>query len=473
MTVELQKPPMLSLAEVEALTPEQAHELYGRHYNPGMAKMMGMLGFHRIRPVWSEGMRLHLADGTSILDFTGGVGVLNHGHNHPRILKARAEFAARKGMEVWKFFPSPYQAALCHNLAALFPEDLDVVFLCNSGAEANEGALKLAEKVAGPKRSKIVYTDISFHGKSHATLSVSGSESHQREHFKLLSGCIQVPHGDAETLEKAFRDNRNLDGSSQIGAFIVEAIRSEGCITPPDGYFTKVRELCDRYKVALILDEVYTGFGRTGRMFAFMHYGFTPDLVTFSKSFGGGKATLAGYVARKRLFDEAYGSVKHATLHSTTFSGFSEEVISAIEAIHVLYDERLVENAAAQGVYLLERLEWLKSRHPGIVTEVRAMGCLACVRLENMATRLLSKFPGLSLPSEIVSKVTTATVIAEMMERHRVLTFSPPHDYNLLLLTPSLIVGRAEIGEYVGALDDVLSMNFAEVVAKFAGRLKG
>jgi len=471
MTAEAIKPPLLTLDQVEALSPEEAHDLYGRHYSPGMAKMMAMLGFHRIRPVRSEGMRLHLADGTSVLDFTGGVGVLNHGHNHPRILKARADFAARRGMEVWKFFPSPYQSALCHNLAQIFPADLDVVFLCNSGAEANEGAMKMVEKVAGPRRHKIAYTDISFHGKSHATLSVSGSEAHQRDHFKLLPGCIQVPHGDAATLEKAFRDNRNADGSSQIGAFIVEAIRSEGCITPPEGYFAKVRELCDRYKVALIADEVYTGFGRTGKMFAFMHYGLVPDLVTFSKSFGGGKATLAGYVARRGLFEDAYGSVKHATLHSTTFSGFSEEVIAAIEAIHVLYDERLVENAAEQGAYLLERLNWLKGRHPGIVTDVRGIGCLACVRLENLATRLLAAVPGLGLPTEVVSKITTATVIAEMMARHRVLTFSPPHDVNLLLLTPSLIVGRADIDAYVAALDDVLSLNFAEMVLKFARRL--
>jgi putrescine aminotransferase len=461
---------MLTVDEAAKLTAGESISLYERHINPGMAKMMQMLGFAAAKPVRAEGTTIYMEDGREVLDFTGGVGVLNHGHNHPRILEARRKYAAESRMEVWKFFPNPYQVALCKNLAEIFAEDLEVVFLCNSGAEANEGALKMAEKVAGSRRDRIVYTDISFHGKSHATLSVSGSESHQNHHFKPLPGCIRVPYGDVEALERAFRDNKSLVGKTQVCAFIVEAIRSEGVVTPPEGYFKKVRSLCDQYNVTLIMDEVYTGFGRTGKMFAFEHFDVVPDICCFSKSFGGGKATLAGYIARRGLFLKAYGSMKDATVHSTTFSGFGEEVVSAIEAVHILYDERLIENAAVQGEYLLERLRQVRRRHPAIVTDVRGVGFLACVRLENVAARRVKKIPSGKVPAEVISKLTTGGVITEMFDKHNILTFSPPHDYNLLLLTPSLIMTRKEIDRYVDALDEVLGSNLLDTVAKYVKR---
>jgi putrescine aminotransferase len=467
------KPAMFTIEEAAGLSAGEARDLHAAHINPGMAKMMSMLGFADAKPVRSLGATIFMEDGREVLDFTGGVGVLNHGHNHPRILEARRRFAEEQRMEVWKLFPSPYQTALCANLARIFPEDLDVTFLCNSGAEANEGALKMAEKAAGPKRDLVVYTDISFHGKSHATLSVSGSEEHQNKHFKLLPGCIRVPHGDAEALERAFKDKKGLIGKTRVCAFIVEPVRSEGVVTPPEGYFKKVRELCDAFDVTLIFDEIYTGWGRTGKMFAFMHYEAVPDICCFSKSFGGGKATLAGYIARSRLFQRAYGAMKDATLHSTTFSGFGEECISAIESLHVLYDEGLVENAAANGPYLLERLLELKGKHPKLVKDARGIGYLACIRFENQASRWAKLLPGGGMPGEILDKLTTGGIITAMFEQHDILTFTPPHDFNILLITPSLIVTREQIDRYVDALDEVLKIGLTETIKKYMTRFLG
>lgn len=469
----LKKPDLLTIDHAMSLSGEGALQYYSSYVNPGMAKMMSMLGFSTARPVRAEGAVIELDDGRKLLDFTGGVGVLNHGHNHPRILEARRRYAEQRNMEVWKFFPSPYQTTLCANIARLLPEDLDVTFLCNSGAEANEGAMKLAEKAAGPRRDMIVYTDISFHGKSHATLSVSGSEEAQNKHFKLLPGCVKVPHGDAGALERAFRDNKSRFGKTRVCAFIVEPIRSEGVITPPEGYLQRIRQLCDEYDVTLIFDEVYTGWGRTGKLFAFEHYGAVPDVLCYSKSFGGGKATLAGFTARKSLFDKAYGSMKDATLHSTTFSGFSEECISAIEALNVLYDEGLIDQAAENGAYLLQELRKVQANHPKLVKDVRAVGYLSCVRLESQASKLASLAPGGKAPAEVLTKLTTGGVITAMFEKHDILTFSPPHDSNLLLLTPSLVVTKEQIDRYVAALDDVLRIGLFETAQKYFKRALG
>lgn len=459
---------LLSLSDAKALSNDEVHKLFSSHINPSLGKMMKMLGFTSKRPIRAEGTSIFFDDGCEVTDFTAQFGIMNVGHNHPRILKAREEWAKNKELEVWKFFPSPYQAALAKNLATIFPDDLDISFFCNSGAEANEGALKMASKVAGADRPIVVHTDISFHGKTHATLSVSGSESKQNKHFKLLPDCVSVPFGDIDALEKVFTDNKPLFGKTKVSTFIVEAIRAEGVHVPPDGYLQEVRRLCDDFNVTLILDEVFTGFGRTGEMFAFNHSGITPDIVTFSKTFGGGKATFGGYVARRKLFEKAYGSMNDATLHSTTYNGYGEEILSAIEVINILHEENLIEKSRETGKYLLEQLNTLKEHHP-LIKEVKCVGLLCCVRFENSVAKLAKLVPGKG-SSHVVSKLTTGGIISQLFENHNILAYTPPHDFDLLFLTPPLTITKQQIDELIIALNQVLGVNFSESSQVFLKR---
>ncbi len=461
---------LLTIEDAERLTPKETLYLFKKHINPNLGKLLNMLGFTQSAPVRARGTRLYLKDGTDILDMSGHLGVMNIGHNHPRVLKARREWADQEQLEFWKFHPSPYQAVLCNNLAQIFPEDLEVVFFCNSGAEANEGALKMAEKYGGIGRDIIVYTDISFHGKTHATLSVSGSEKHQNKHFKLLPGCVEIPYGDAEALERVVVQNKGRMTKSKVCAFIVEAIRTEGVVIPPDGYFRRVREICDKYDVVLIMDEVYSGFGRTGKMFAFEHHGISPDICTFSKAFGGGKGTFAAYIARPDIFQRAYGRISEAALHSSTYNGYGEEVVSAIEAINILMEEKLVEGAAEKGEYFLRRLREIQQKH-SIVQYVNGAGLLLCIRFENVAYKLAKLIPG--VPEEMFAKLTTGGIITELYERHHILIQTPPHDTNQLLISPPLVISTEEIDHFIEALDDVLNMNLIEIAKKYIKRYFG
>lgn len=456
-----------TVADAKALTAKETLDLFKKHINPNLGTLLAMLGFARSMPVRAKGTKLYLKDGTEILDMSGHLGVMNIGHNHPRVLKARQEWANEEQLEFWKFHPSPYHAVLARNLAQLFPDDLEVVFFTNSGAEANEGAMKMAEKYVGSNRDLIVYTDISFHGKTHATLSVSGSESHQNKHFKLLPGCIKIPYGDADALERVIKENKGMMGKSRVGTFIVEAIRTEGVVIPPEGYFQRVRKICDKYDVVLIMDEVYSGFGRTGKMFAFQHHGITPDICSFSKAFGGGKATFAAYITRPRIFQKAYGKVNEATLHSSTYNGYGEEVVSAIEAIQILHDEGLVENSKKQGEYFLSRLKELQRKHP-IIQYVNGIGLLLCIRFENAAYKFAKLIPG--IPEELFAKLTTGGIITELYEKHYILIQTPPHDSNQLLISPPLTLCREEIDYFINALDDVLKMNIVEIATKYIKR---
>src|SRR5690606_32770654 len=314
-------------------------------------------------------------NGRRILDFFGGFGSLAFGHNHPRILEARIRFQEEKRQEIAMAFMSQYAAALSYNLAAIAPGDLDMAFLCVSGSEANEAALKLAERAAGDRRT-VVYTERSFHGKTRAALSVTDSEFYQGS-FELLPNRVRVPFGDAAALEAAFRRDRS------IGTFILETVQGGAGIVPwPEGYLKAVRELCDRYGVLWLADEVQCGYGRTGRFFAFEHEAVVPDIVTLAKSLGGGKTAIGAYIARTPIFMKAYGSPKTAMIHGpATFSGMGEACCTAIEALNVLYDEGLIDNAAEQGTYLLDRLNQLQRKHPKIIKEVRGKGLMVGLEL--------------------------------------------------------------------------------------------
>ncbi len=474
--VALKKPPLMTVDQANALPMDKSLELFKQHINPNLGRLYALLGLASRRPVHAEGMKIQMDDGSSVLDFTAGLAVLALGHNHPKVVEARRKWADEQRLECWKFIPGPQQAVLAKNLSSLMPGDLDIAFFCNSGAEANEGALKLASKYAGVKRDLIAYTDNSFHGKTMGTLSVSGSERYNSKAFKKLDGCVPVPYGDADALERLFADNTDRFGfgKCRISTFIVEAIRSEGVVIPPKGYLARVRELCSKYDVVMICDEVFCGFGRTGELFAFNHEGIVPDIVSLSKAFGAGKATFAAFVTRPKFFHGAYGNLKEATLHSTTFNGYGEELVAAITGMHVLYDEDLIRNSRRMGVHLLDGLRKLKNKYPRLITEVNGIGLLACIKTENaLAKSMAALLPKSDMGRETFAKFTTAGIISQLYTKHDILTYTPLHDSSQILITPPLIVSETEIDQFIAALDDVLQSNVVEHGVQLAKRAFG
>jgi ornithine--oxo-acid transaminase len=206
-------------------------------------------------------------------------------------------------------FMSQYAAALAHNLTQIAGGDLNVAFFTNCGSVANEAALKLAERAQGEKRRTVAYASNSFHGKTRAALSVTDSEFYQGG-FQLLPNRRRVPFGDLNALEDAFRSDRS------IGIFIVETVQGgAGIVLPPPGYIKGVRALCDKYEVLWIAYEVQCGMGRTGRFFAFEHYGVRLDILALAKSLGGGKTAIGAYITRRDIHKRAYGTPKTALIH--------------------------------------------------------------------------------------------------------------------------------------------------------------
>ncbi len=285
-------------------------DLFKAHINPGQLHFMKLLGFHKVKVERAEGMYYIDQNGRKILDFFGGFGSLAFGHNHPRILEARKKFQDEKRHEIAIAFMSQYAAALAHNLAACSPGDLDMVFLGSSGSEAMEAAIKVAERAAGPKRPKIVYAENSFHGKTKGVLSITDGQLYRGE-FKLTDNTVRVPFGDIDAVENAFRSD------PAIGVIVLETIQGGGGIVQaPAEYWQKLRALCDQYGVLWVADEVQCGYGRTGRFYAFEHYGVVPDVTALAKSLGGGKAAVGAMIASREVYMKAYGTPKTAMIHA-------------------------------------------------------------------------------------------------------------------------------------------------------------
>lgn len=450
----------------------KVHELYRSFVNSTQVDLMGSFGFGRILADHSEGMYIFTKDGRRILDFTGGIGVLNHGHNHPRIIAARRTFEEQKRMEVHKNFFSPYLAGLAHNIAQLMPDDLKISFFCNSGAEAVEGAVKLAYKYFEGERKYILTADISFHGK---LLGSGGLTKSPELHFSFptIPNIEVFEYGNIESVERQVRHLRKENGESNIYALIIEPMNGSSLRQCSKEFLTKLRELCTREKIVLIFDEVYIGWGKTGEIFYFMHHDITPDIVTASKSFGGGKATIACYIAREPIFRKAYDNLNDAILHSTTFNGFGEECITAIEAINILVEDDYPSRAKHIYHLLNSGLKKLQQKYPDFIDDVRGCGALNGIILNKDINPIIktgmSFVPGTFFKDErLIAKLITSSVISELYTMHEILTFYGSNREIPLIISPSLIVSDEDINHFLIALDEVLSIGKYPLLLKFA-----
>ncbi|GAC1541163.1 MAG: hypothetical protein NVS2B17_18250 [Candidatus Velthaea sp.] len=264
---------------------DETYENYRAYLNPPLARVMKLSGSPV--EVRAEGCTITDHTGKTYLDFAGGYGVFTLGHRHPRVLAAVREQLDAIALSGRTMF-NPLMGRLAKRLAELTPGDLAISFFCNSGTEAVEGALKLAR--AATKHTKIVGTVNAYHGKTFGALAASGREYFQAAYAPLLPDVVHVPFGDIAALEAEIGD---------AACVVLEPIQAEGgVILPPPGYLGAVRELCDRRGALFIADEVQTGLGRCGRMFACDFEGVVPDIMTLAKGLSGGIIPVGAFIAR-------------------------------------------------------------------------------------------------------------------------------------------------------------------------------
>ncbi len=378
-----------------------------------------LAGTYRRYPVVivkGEGCRVWDADGREYLDFVAGLAVCNLGHCHPEVVEAVREQASRL-LHISNLYHIEPQIRLAEVLCR--HSFAQKVFFCNSGAEANEAAIKLARKFfrdRGEGRYRIVTAYGSFHGRTMATLSATGQERYREGFGPLPEGFDHVPFNDIEALKEAV--------GPETAAVMLEPIQGEGGVNPSsDGYLREVKALCEEKGVLLILDEVQTGMGRTGRLFAYEHYGIEPDIMTLAKGLGGG--IPIGAMLAKEEVAEAFTPGSHAS----TFGGNPLSTAAGVVVVDLLLRDGLIERAERMGSYLLRRLKGLKERF-SFIRDVRGKGLMVGMELA---------IPGGEVVEACLERGLLINCTCE-----RVLRFLPP-----------LTVSEGEIEEMVAILEGV------------------
>ncbi|MBN2061932.1 MAG: acetylornithine transaminase [Deltaproteobacteria bacterium] len=365
-----------------------------------------------------EGCRVWDEEGREYIDFVGGIAVCALGHSSPLVTKALEEQSRRLVHVSNLYYTRPQM-----ELAKILVDNsfADRAFFCNSGAEANEAAIKLARKYShekgGGDRNVIITMQNSFHGRTMATLSATGQDKIKKGYNPLLTGFKFVPFNDLKSLEDAIDDN--------VCAVMLEPIQGEGgVVCPQEGYLNGVRDICDRRNLVMIFDEVQTGMGRTGKLFAYEHFGVNPDIMTLAKALGNGLPI--GAMLAKEKFSVAFGPGSHAT----TFGGTPLVTSVARAVVKSILEDGVLDNCREMGVYLLEKLKDLQRKYTA-VKDVRGFGLIVGMELDREGN----------------------TVVKECMARGFLINCAQE---KVLRFIPPLIVGKKEIDLMTAALDDVL-----------------
>jgi len=328
----------------------------------------GVYSRQELQLVSGSGTKVYDADGNEYLDLTTGIGVAAVGHANEAVAEAIKDQAEELMTCSPAYFYNKVRAELLEKLAEITPEGLNQSFLCNSGTEAIEASLKFARHHTGKK--EIIATMRGFHGRTLGSLSATWKRKYSQPFKPLVPGFSHVPYGDLDKLDEEI--------SEETAAVLLEPIQGEGGIhTPPEGYLSGVREICDDNGALLVLDEVQTGFGRTGEMFAGDHWGIKPDVMALAKAMGGGAPIGASVVREDMEFSPG--------LHGSTFGGNPLTASAALAAINYIQEENLVELARERGKGFKEGLEEIAKEHGKIVREVRGLGLMLALQLRKKA----------------------------------------------------------------------------------------
>lgn len=370
---------VLSLVEKQEVSREDAAWItketvdgFREYVNPGFLEYRKTVteGGQYAAVEWSDnGTCFKDINGKQYIDCLGGFGIYNVGHRNPKVVKAVTDQLNHQALHSQDLL-DPLRAMLAKILAEITPGNLKYSFFTNSGTESVEASLKLAKMYTD--RTTFISTTRAFHGKSLGSLSATAKGMFRKPFLPLVPGFRHVQYGDIDMMRKTFETSQLV--GEDVAAVIIEPIQGEGgIILPPEGYLKQVRELCYQFGALLIFDEVQTGMGRTGKMFAAELYDVNPDIICLAKALGGGVMPAGAVVATEEVFKNWF---PNPFMHTTTFGGNPLACAAAIATIGVLIDERLPERAAAVGEYFLNGLREAAKGFEDKVMEIRGQGLM-------------------------------------------------------------------------------------------------
>ena len=418
-------------------------ELAARHLDTSLVDVLRILGFDK-EYVSAQGSYLHDAAGGAYLDFHTGEGFASLGHNHPDVRDALTATLAADLVDGVQIHYSALAGMLAEALSERLPNGLDAVFFTSTGAEAVDSAMKFARAATG--RSRLLSCDSSFHGVTLGPLSLVGDEFFKEGFGPLLPGCGRVPFGDLDRLEEELR-------TKDVAAFIVEPIQGRMVTLPPAGYLRAAQELCRRYGTLFVVDEIQTGLGRTGKLFALEHWGLEPDFVLIGKALSGGYMPVAAMVTRREIYQRAVGTLERSYVHQSTYGRNRLAMAAGLAALRIIERDGLVDRAVQVGSVLSDGLAELGQRYE-MLKEVRGLGLMIGIELGAPSSRagklnwrLIHMASGGLFPQ---------LVVIPLHRDHRVITMAAGKN-DVIKLLPPLTLSDSEAGSFLDALDAVLA----------------
>lgn len=419
---------------ISALLRERSGEnfaLHEQHLNTQMVKVLKTIGFDRCY-VRAAGPYLWDDAGEKYLDLLSGYGVFALGRNHPAVVSALREVLEAELPGLVQMDVSLLSGILAERFLETVPGGLDKIFFSNSGTEAAEAAIKFARCATG--RPGLVHCDRAFHGLSLGSLSLNGERTFREGFGPLLPDTRQIPFNDLAALECALE-------TSKVAAFFVEPIQGHGVNLPDDDYLPEAARLCRKHGALFVADEIQTGLGRTGRMWAVEHWGVEPDMILSAKALSGGFVPIGVVAMRKKVFDSVFSNMVRAPVHGSTFSKNNLAMAAGIATLDTLRDENLVENAAKVGEGILDDLRGFVDRY-AFVKAVRGKGMMQAIefgapdRMKHKAAWKLLDTAQKGLFAQLVT--------VPLFERHRILSQTAGHDVAVVKFLPPLTISDAD-----------------------------
>ena len=434
--------------------------LQRENINPQFARVLRLIGFDKIY-VRGVGQYLYDEDGSEYLDMLAGYAVHNVGRNHPVVIQALKDLMDSQPATLVQMDAPLLSGLLAERLKELTPEALDTVYFTNSGTEGVETAIKFARK--STRRPRVLFCDHSFHGLSNGSLSLNTDESYRDGFDPLIPGCDKVQLNDREALASEL-------AKEDVAAFVLEPVQGKGVFIAEDEYLREARELCTRHGARLVFDEVQTGFGRTGKMFALEHPGVEPDILVVSKALSAGLVPVGAVLTSRSIYDGVFDSLDNCVVHSSTFGQGAYAMAAGIATLHVLEEEGLVENSRRMGELLLEGLRELAGRFE-LVKDVRGRGLMIAIELGEPASLKLKM--GWKLASKLQKGLVAQAMVMSLLADHRILTQVAGHGLEVIKLIPSLVIDESDVKRFLTAFEDVLerSHRFPGPIWEFTTRL--
>ncbi|MFI3216740.1 MAG: aspartate aminotransferase family protein [Methylococcales bacterium] len=419
-------------------------DLHEQFLNNQMVRVLKTIGYDRHYKK-AVGQYLYDQEGTEYLDLLSGYGVFAIGRNHPTVIEALKETLTLELPNLVQLDVSILSGLLAKEILKTTHENLTKMFFCNSGTEAVEAAIKFARFTT--KRDKIVFCEHGYHGLTMGALSLNGENIFKEGFGSLLPNCEAIPFNDLVALEKA------LSGKD-VAAFIVEPIQGKGVNLPDDNYLPEVERLCKQYGTLFVADEVQTGLGRTGKFWAVDHWNVQPDMICMAKALSGGFVPVGGVAITDRIMDTVYNRMDRAVVHGSTFAKNNMAMAAGLATLHVIENEKLVENSFTRGNALINNLNAMSENYE-FLKEARGKGMMIAIEFQQPKSLTLKAAWAML---EAANKGLFCQMITiPLFKEHHILTQVAGHGMNVVKLLPPLNLNQKDCDNIVDAFDKTIA----------------